>query len=40
MQSRYSAILEREGADLTPGTEFTDPIDWWLQATTDGTNNP
>ncbi|KAK1389919.1 hypothetical protein POM88_018097 [Heracleum sosnowskyi] len=38
--SRYSAILEREGVDLSPGSEFTEPLDWWLQAITDGANRP
>ncbi|KAK1352588.1 hypothetical protein POM88_053019 [Heracleum sosnowskyi] len=28
--SRYSAILEREGVDLSLGSEFIEPLDWWL----------
>ncbi|KAK1396306.1 hypothetical protein POM88_006169 [Heracleum sosnowskyi] len=38
--ARYSAILEREGVDLTPGIELTEPIQWWLQATTNGAEKP
>ncbi|KAK1375614.1 hypothetical protein POM88_031807 [Heracleum sosnowskyi] len=38
--SRYSAILEREGVDLSLGSEFIEPLDWWLQATTDGAHRP
>lgn len=40
MQSRYSAILEREGVDLSPESEFVEPLDWWLQATTNGDDRP
>ena len=40
VQSRYSAILERQGADLTSGTELVEPLEWWLQATTDGADKP
>ncbi|KAK1386668.1 hypothetical protein POM88_014846 [Heracleum sosnowskyi] len=38
--ARYGAILEREGADLSPESELIEPIDWWLQATTGGTDKP
>ncbi|KAK1402657.1 hypothetical protein POM88_002262 [Heracleum sosnowskyi] len=37
---RYGAILEREGVELTPGTEFVEPLEWWLQATTNETAKP
>lgn len=40
MQSRYGAILEREGVDLSSEMEVTEPIEWWLQATTNGADKP
>ncbi|KAK1388633.1 hypothetical protein POM88_016811 [Heracleum sosnowskyi] len=38
--SRYGAILEREGVDLTSEIDMTEPMQWWLQATTNGADKP
>ncbi|KAK1372413.1 hypothetical protein POM88_028606 [Heracleum sosnowskyi] len=40
MAARYGAILEREGADLSPASELIEPIDWWLHATSGGIDKP
>ena len=35
-----SCILENSWVDLTPRSDFSEPIEWWLQGTTDGANKP
>ncbi|XP_074377745.1 uncharacterized protein LOC141719265 [Apium graveolens] len=37
---RYCAILEREGVELTTGTEWVEPLVWWLLPTSNGTPEP
>ncbi|KAK1358928.1 hypothetical protein POM88_043402 [Heracleum sosnowskyi] len=43
MQSRYGAILEARGvnlSELTPASEVDEPIELWLAATTGSTERP
>ena len=35
-----SCILENSWVDLTPRSDFSEPIEWWLQGTTEGANKP
>ncbi|KAK1395431.1 hypothetical protein POM88_014487 [Heracleum sosnowskyi] len=38
--SRYGTILEQEGVDLNSDIDMIEPMQWWLQATTNGVDKP